>query len=349
MQSTDNSNVATEQIQPTIMNAKISVIENLLQTPSETSWIEIAFAIENKPYHIEEFRESARLIFAASGSVQGVLNAKVTSDVTDNSQIVPFVQAALSKKKKVNCLGNALAALLIANANDIPCKMFCSENHGWIELEDTTKVDIRENLKVAKKSPKPLSIYANARAMDNFSLCMLVIVNKNSLSDEEEFNILCTFQEKLRFSWEYSKLFSLANKLFRSESVPADLLHRDPMSLGLVADRVFHYIHEEEDAVAALVEMNTLLARVAQLCQDYNVVDTDWWLQPQGSFLNICEEFTSEFRGMSDIPDIETLYEEWVVAVSSLAEAEVPRAWKKFSTSAPHMSGKRRRVDKDRM
>jgi hypothetical protein len=334
--------------QPSSQSGPISrraVLAHLLESPSRTAWLEVIFAMEGLPLdpYLAPFGNAARSSLAALGGLQQVLNARITADVSDSCQVIPFVQAGLAKKKKVNCLGSALAALLVADANSIPCTVYCSENHSWLETEGGVKVDVSENLKAAKKSALPLSIYANARELDDFSLCMLVIVNKNGLSDADEFFLLHKFQHKLRFSWEFSKLYSLANELDALHSVPRDLLHRDPASLGLAADRALRSISEEGDARAALADMDVLLDKVTRLCSQYNV-DSDWWLHPRGSFLNICEEFTSEFRGQLDV---ERLYEEWVDRVTALALASVPKAWGKFSKSAPLISGKRRRIEKN--
>lgn len=327
----------------TFSSSKMTAIEALLANPLPTTWIEVVFAMESKSLDLTDFNIAARESFATHKHIQGVVNAKTTPDVSDNSKILSFVETKLAKKKKVNCLGSALAALLIAHSNEIPCKLYCSESHSWVELEDGVIVDVIDNIKAAKKSSKPLSIYSNAKEIDHFSLCMLQIANDNPLSDEEDFYLLNKFQNQLQYSWEFSKLFSLGSKLYKMDSIPEDLLHRDPSSLGLISDRVLHFICEEEDPAGAMAEMNILLDRVSELCVEYNV-NTDWWLHPKGSFLNICEEFAAEFKQTG--LDIEALYEEWVDRVASLAQVAVPNAYEKFSKSAPKINGKRRRIEK---
>ena len=316
----------------------------MLEHPSQTTWLNVIFAIEGKKLDLHSFNEASLQLYKSMGSVQAVLNAKTTPDVSDSSMIVPFVEGNLSKKKKVNCLGSAMAASLIANSAGLSYKTFCSENHSWIELSGGVRVDVNENLKAAKKSKRPLYIYSNPQEMNPFSLCMLHIVNKNSLSDSDEFSLLQRYQNRLCHSWEFSKLFSLANKFERLDSIPRDLLHRDPISLGLLVDRIMYNIEDEEDALAALSEMEVLVERITKLCCSYSV-DSDWWLHSKGSFLKICEDFTSEFRGQANVGAI---YEEWVDKVSALALDAVPQAHAKFSKSVPTFSGKRRRVDKER-
>lgn len=322
-------------------SARAVALEGLLSRPTSETWVEVMFTLENKKLDsaLNEFNEAAAHFYGIYSSVQAILNAKTTPDVSESCQVVPFILSKLQKKKKVNCLGSALAALLIARANNIPCRFCSSENHCWIVLDDGTVVDVMDNLKAAKKSKKPLSIYANSRYLDDFSLCMILIVNRNDLSDDEELYILSQFQAQLMHSWEFSKLHSLGNKLCRMDVIPDRLLLRDSKSLGMIADRALHSINEEENAVQALVEMGCLLERVSFLAQEYSV-DSDWWLNPKGSFLHICEEFTKEF---TDNLEFESDYESWLNCAIVLAQNVIPSKWEKFAKSVPRLSGKRRR------
>lgn len=323
---------------------RVMLIERLMQNPVATSWVEVAFALEDKLLGsaLDDFNAAARLMFTAKACVQDMLNSKSTPDVSDSSQIVPFILEKLAKKKKLNCLGSALASLLIASANNVPCIIFGSENHSWIQLVEGTKIDVRDNLKAANRSLKPLSIYANGKELDHFALGMILIVNKNNLTAEEEFYILHKFQGRLRYSWEYSKLFSLALKLDRLDWIPDDILYRDRMSFGLICDRILYRINEECNGQMALFEMDGLLEDVKLLYQQFNV-DGDWWLDAKLSFLNMCKEFVDAFSSSSEY---EPLYEDFVQRAADSVSTILPKSLGKFMKSVPHFSGKRRRIER---
>lgn len=338
----------------------INKIIALATDPTITSWLEIAFEIDEVPLNIDDFNAACREAFAKYGSVQNVLNAKAKPDVSDDPQIVKFVSHNLQKKCKVNCLGNALVAILVAQANDIKFNVWCSETHTWISIIDKeTKeeviVDVADNIKARKKSALPLSIYANGYELDNFALCMLIITNDNDLSDEAEFLILHHFAEKqkLKYSWETSKLFSLGWELkhpnYGTELINRYLSNQTDESMEFQIQRCLYNIQEKKDMEESLVCMKSMLDKVTEYCRLYNM-NIDAWILPKCSLLYLANQFIDAF-GSELKHDLSVQaaqdYEEWISNCTSLAETYLPRVSDKFKTAAPTISGKRRRVMKD--
>mmetsp|Transcript_19847 Transcript_19847/g.28534 ORF Transcript_19847/g.28534 Transcript_19847/m.28534 type:complete len:326 (+) Transcript_19847:1-978(+) len=319
-------------------------IISLLHEPHLYTWLEIAFLIEGKRplLHIDEFNTAAREAYVHNNSnLQTVLNIKTNSDISNNPQIVSFVLGNLKKKKKVNCLGTALVAYLIAHANGIDCTMHCSESHSWIETIDGTKIDVLSNIKAAQKSSLPLSIYENCRQVDSFGMCMLIITNDNSLSDEMEFNILHHYRDKLKHSWEFSKLFSLGVE-YNHPDVGLSLLDRDSNSIELSILRTLYYINEEEDIQLSLEQMNQLLHMVTELCERCNI-NSDIFLYPKSSLMFLAEEFVSTFTGQMEAA---SGYEDWTEAAACICKKYLPSTYDKFYKALPCLSGKRRRIEK---
>jgi len=301
-----NINGNNESVTNDILNTVNNII-SLAEQPSVTSWLEIVFEIEEKPLQIDSFNTAAIEAYAKYGSIQNVLNAKAKPDVSDDPQIIKFVLQNLQKKCKVNCLGNALVAILVANANNIPFNVWCSETHTWItiidvETQQDVVVDVADNLKAKKKSTLPLSIYANGHKLDYFALCMLIITNDNDLSDEAEFLILDYFatKHKLKYSWENSKLFSLGWEL-KHTNYGAERIEQyigcetdTETSLEFHIQCSLYSIKEKKDPIASLVCMNNMLHKIDEYCQVYSM-NIDAWLLPKCSLLHLAEEFVDSF------------------------------------------------------
>ncbi len=115
----------------------------------------------------------------------------------------------------------------------------------------------------------------------------------------------------------------------------------DPCSRGLLIDKI-SYLIEINDYEKALFHMNHYLESVIKLCLEFNV-DSDWWLNSNAGFLQIADEFTEQFEGLTQLTES---YEHWVSAVSDLALIHCPKAYDSFSHSVPTISRKRRRVGK---
>ena len=111
----------------------------------------------------------------------------------------------------------------------------CSINQSYSNDDDTTTtanttttlIDVQGNIKAWKnqsaKGLLPLSIFMQPQQLDWFALCLLVIVNDGGLADEDVYAILSFFEDKLRYSWERSKLFSFALELDKDYDVTAYL------------------------------------------------------------------------------------------------------------------------------
>lgn len=327
-----------------MMSLLTSSVIALIENAGALTWLEVAFLIEGKSHllNIEKFNEAGREAFSHNNnSIQTVLNTKTTSDVSNDPQIVNFVCGLLTRKKKVNCLGTALVAYLVAVANDVPCTFCCSETHSWIEINDGVRIDVASNVKAAQKSVLPLSIYYNRKPLDYFALCLLIVVNDNSLEDEEELAILVHFQSKLQHSWEFSKRFSLGLELKHTDT-SLSLLERDPFSIELRIQRILYFINDVESAEHALDSMECFLKLVDELCGRYNM-NSDMWLLPKCSLLFIAEEFTSQFKCMTDLV---ARYEAWCTMAIDIARCHVAGSVQKFARSLPIISGKRRRIAK---
>jgi uncharacterized protein YceK len=191
-------------------------------------------------------------------------------------------------------------------------------------------VDVIDNLKARKKAKLPLSIYYHKQAIDSFGLCLMLICNENPLSDKDILTILHHFKDKLKYSWEISKYFSLAHDLSSSfsssstlssssstrakrkrgreeeeeeSSTPQSQLILDLPSVAIL-DTIsgsfeflfqkvsFHLNHFDLEKM--FDSLAHLTQQTAQLCQRYSV-NTELWFDEDCSFLSlsgdICEKF----------------------------------------------------------
>lgn len=248
-------------------------------------------------------------------------------------------------------------AYLLCIANNVPCVVYSSETHTWVEILPSTSelshtnsdsklqpiiVDVQDNLKAAKKSPLPLSIYENPQRLDDFAMCMIIIANDNDLTEDEEYQLLRHYQSQLRYSWEISKLFSLELKMDKP-GVSLSMLEHDHTSFEFAIQRVMYYIEHQPDATMAMNFMNTLLDRAETLCGRC-LVNADLWVLPDGGFLHIAEEFTKAFQ---DMDEVRTSYEKWITETCELARKYCRTVYEKYRRTVPTMGRKRRRQGKE--
>jgi hypothetical protein len=321
---------------------KISALISALSSLSPTRWVDVAFIIAERSSSLDAFISAARYNYSKLGSIQAVLDHKAVPEVGNKPKIVQFIEGLLERKLKVNCLGNALAAYLIGIANEVPCEMHSSETHTWVLSRPSEGcqviVDAKDNLKIAGRSPRPLSIYAGDKVLDDFSVCMLVIINENELEDAQLFEILHYYRDRLRHTWEISKYVSVGCSEGKS-CVSVSLLYNEPESLEFAFQRAYFYMCEEEDPDEATRQLDLVLRISEKLCTGY-IVNSDLWLHEDG-LLKLAEEFSKIFRNRIEF---DGFYEGWVSAAAELASVHMSRdVAHKFRKSAPTFSGKRRR------
>ena len=337
----------------------VNVIE-LLRDPGSVTWLNVAFLIErgkNAEEALQGFNLSARRAFLEnSGNIQAALSSKATPEISDRPKIVEFVEMKMEKKRKINCLGNALAGYLIASANSVPCSVHASSTHSWIVLDSSGSsesntaniVDAIDNIKMAKRVKKPLSIYTDSSQLDNFALCLLIVVNDNALSDEEEFQVLHHYKDRLKHSWELIKYFTLGVTLKKCD-INLTLLDAGLCrSLDFAFARTSYYICELENTDLAFVQLTQCLDLVEEHCEKYEQ-NVDLWLYSDGSLLKLSQEFVESFSNNNRDVSVHWLemYESWIDRAVVIANKYVPSAAEKFRKVAPTMNGKRRRVAKD--
>lgn len=202
-------------------------------------------------------------------------------------------------------------------------------------------VDVIDNLKARKKSKSPLSIYSNKQLIDSFGLCFMLICNENPLSDEDVFTILHHFKDRLKYSWEISKYFSLAHDLFHSPSPLCSSLslssslsvegekEREERSINAIS----HLIPLSEDLPSVTIldsipgsfellfqkvcfhlnQLNVekmfdslaqLTQQTIQLCCQYSM-NSELWFDEDCSFLALSEEICEKFQEEKDNREVD--------------------------------------------
>jgi hypothetical protein len=359
-------------------NPRLLRLLELLHDPNDYSWISIAFQLENIPFeqiNMPLLLDHARKQYQDHHqSIQSVLSSKAHAILSNKSQIVQFLKGNFTTKKRVNCFGAALVSYFIALANEIPCTFYSSETHSWIELHDNDcqLVDVTENLKAAKKSKLPLSIYSNKQSVDSFGVCLMLICNDNPLPDEDILYILNHFKERLKHSWEISKFFTLSHSLqnssslsfssssppssphdIRSPSLPSiSLLDTIPDSFELIFQKVLYYLNQH-DLEKMFQILQSLILQTTQLCQNYSV-NSDLWFDEDSSFLALTEEICEKIQEgksneLMDLESVRERYEDWIEKIVELCcQYLSEKSGEKWRRQVPMLSGKRRRIEKRR-
>ena len=318
-----------------------AAILSVISLGSRIAFAEVAFLIENKPFQLELFNTAAKLGFAKYNDIQSTVDYYTKPGNSDYPMLVEFVEQNLSCKCKINCLGFALVVILLSEANNVEYKVFASETHCWVISTSNMKIiDVSSNLKLSSKCKLPLSIYANAAEIDAFDLCLLIIINENSLEEEEEYSILYALRDKLKHPWELAKLCELSAKLNTEyAAVSYSMIQSQTQSMVCLITSAIYCIKYLHQADQALTHMNQMIVCVTKLCTTYTM-NSDIFIDDSGSFIDVATEFCNEFKGSGDHL---AEYEDWVGRSVEVVDIYMPELSTKFRKIIPTLSGKRRR------